>query len=141
MAFEEEESDCQVVLSDNELSSYALMDVISEHLVFATLDGQLKLWKTFFGKEENLTTQFLRSEKVHIGKIFSMAVLSETELLTCGQNGEMKLISIGVDLKISIRQTFTLPELKEQRWFSCATLILNKGLVVGDRCGNLHFYR
>ena len=134
---EEEEGECQVVLSDNELSSYALMDVISEHLVFATIDGQLKL----FGKKENLKTQFLRSEKVHIGKIFSMAVLSETELLTCGQNGEMKLISIRSDSQILIRQTFTLPESKEQRWFSCATLILNKGLVVGDRCGNLHFYR
>ena len=128
-------------MSDNELSSYALMDVISEHLVFATIDGQLKLWKTFFGKKENLKTQFLRSEKVHIGKIFSMAVVSETELLTCGQNGEIKLISIASDSQITIRQTFTLPESKEQRWFSCATLILNKGLVVGDRCGNLHFYR
>jgi hypothetical protein len=117
------------------------MDVISDRLVFATLDGQIKLWKTFCIEKENFKTQFLMSEKVYDGKIFSMAVLSETELLTCGQNGEVKLISIEEDSKISIRHTFTLPESKEQRWFSCATLILNKGLVVGDRCGSLHFYR
>lgn len=140
MAFEEE-GECQVVLSCHELSSYALMDVISDRLVFATLDGQIKLWKTFCIEKVNFKTQFLMSKKVYDGKIFSMAVLSETELLTCGQNGEVKLISIEEDSKISIRHTFTLPESKEQRWFSCATLILSKGLVVGDRCGSLHFYR
>jgi hypothetical protein len=140
LAFEEA-GECQVVLSSNELASYALMDVINDHLVFATLDGQIKLWKTSYTKNENLKVKFLSSEKIHVGKIFSMAALSETELLTCGQIGEIKLISIVGDSQISIRQTFTLPESKEQRWFSCATLILNKGLVVGDRCGSLHFYR
>ena len=128
-------------MSDDELSSYALMEVLSnDRIVFATIDGQLKIWTVQIENEE-VKCQFLKSKKIHDGKIFSLAVLSETELLTCGQKGEMKLISVSDEGDVVVLHKFFLPESKEQRWFSCSSLIKSNGIAVGDRCGNLHFYR
>jgi hypothetical protein len=42
---------------------------------------------------------------------------------------------------VTVVKKLILPETKEQRWFSCASLIEDNGLAVADRCGNLHFYR
>ncbi len=113
---------------------------LGDRIIFATIDGHLKIWTAQIENEE-VKCQFLKSKKIHDGKIFSLAVLSDTEMVTCGQKGEMKLISISKEGDVLVRQKLVLPESKEQRWFSCASLVMSNGLAVGDRCGNLHFYR
>jgi hypothetical protein len=76
-------------LSDSDLSSYALVDALSEDcLVFATIDGRLKFW-TARRKEGLLDFQFSTAAKIHDGKIFALSVLSDDTLLTCGQAGEV----------------------------------------------------
>ena len=126
-----------------QLFSYALMEILNDRqLVLATLDGKIKIWNfTFCKTDQKMLCRCVTQQKIHEGKIFSMAVLPGNQVLTCAQNGDMKLTSITISDKISIRQNLILPESKEQRWFSCATLIMDQGLAVGDRCGNTHIYK
>ena len=119
------------------------MEILNDsQLVLATLDGKIKIWNlTLCKTDEKMLCHCVTQQKIHEGKIFSMAVLPGNQVLTCAQNGEMKLTSITDDGKMSIQQNLILPESKEQRWFSCATLIMDQGLAVGDRCGNTHIYK
>ena len=107
-------------------------------IVFATIDGKIKIW---FGQFENgeLKCRLLVSQNIHDGKILSLASLTDNEVLTCGQSGEMKLIVFDGE-EITVLRKFVLPESKEQRWFSCACIVESSILAVGDRCGNLHFF-
>jgi len=129
----------RLVIDDADLSSYAIVDILSEDtIVFATIDGQLKIWAAET-KNGALTFRLESSTKVSAGKIFSMAVLSAKQILTCGLSGEMKLIFVDGG-QVFVGRQFLLPESKEQRWFSCAGIVKSKFVAVGDRCGNLHFY-
>lgn len=131
----------KLVIDDADLSSYAVVDVLSENrMAFATIDGRVKIYTATIDDDDDQRFQLSIDEKVHDGKIFSMAALSSDELLTCSLNGEMKLMSVE-DSKVTLRCKLLLPESKEQRWFSCASVVDSNVFVVGDRCGNLHFYR
>ena len=129
----------RIVFEDTDLASYAVVDILAEDkIVFATIDGKIKIW---FGHFENgeLKCRLLVSQNIHDGKILSLASLTDNEVLTCGQSGEMKLIVFDGE-EITVLRKFVLPESKEQRWFSCACIVESSILAVGDRCGNLHFF-
>ena len=130
----------RLLINDPDLASYAVINVLSEdRIAFATIDGRVKIW-TAETANGHLICQLLIDEKVHDGKIFSMEAVSANELLTCGRGGEMKLVAVEGS-SLTSRCRLLLPESKEQRWFSCATVVESIVVVVGDRCGSLHFYR
>ena len=72
-------------------------------------------------------------------------------ILTCGDSGVLKLHQLvtnesATDPELIIVDQFQMPtfknkaSIKSQFWFSCATVIDDKFLIVGDRMGNIHLF-
>ena len=76
------------------------------------------------------------------------AIRSSFSILTCGDKGILKLSNVTVqehnmEVYHLVVWKLILPsknEWKGQFWFSCAILIDDRTLVVGDRAGNIHLY-
>ena len=181
-----------MLLHDTDLFNYALMEYhnissqlcthIQGFIVFATLDGEIKVYALYRNSSENpdgsqvskfLCSLYANIKGVHSGKIFALKVIeleneylacsrndqltvgkckikSKFTLLTCGDNGALKLCKFDIDGSNSgvsplMCQQFVLPSsqnhgsVKGQFWFSCA-LLVDGALVVGDRIGNIHLF-
>lgn len=189
---DKEENDCGWIflMQDSDLFNYALMEFydtsdvnnLSGKIVFATLNGSLKIYNLFCdsGLNYSCTSDFscilsANFTNIHQGKIFALSILlvdscmikskpdstsqenyksskfSSIVTLTCGDNGIMKMHCLSVnepsiDAELFLVNQFQMPTIsnklsvKAQFWFSCAIVIENIFLIIGDRMGNIHLY-
>jgi WD40 repeat protein len=134
VCFCQESGECHLLLADERLADYGLVESGADRIFLATITGHLIVHKL-------VGLQIVgepRVRRVHGSKIFSLDVLDAEAglVLTCGLNGQLKLTSDGSNEERELR----LPACGDQRWVSCATLAGQELLLVGDRCGGLHLY-
>ena len=126
-------SQSQLLYSNEDLSSYCLLEVSGDRLVLAGLDGLL-VTAGLSGSE--LTD--LQSRRVTGGKIFSCGLFgagSERTVVTCDGAGRLTVL----DSLLQTRAVGELPPMRE-RWFT-ASCSWASYYVLGDRSGGLHLYR
>ncbi|XP_013166286.1 PREDICTED: WD repeat-containing protein 6 [Papilio xuthus] len=78
------------------------------------------------------------STKLPIDKILSMDWAGNRHLVICSGSGDIYVIA-SKDNEVEIISKHLLPDCKE-RWLTAVALNIDNMLVVGDRCGNIHFY-
>ncbi|XP_045536034.1 WD repeat-containing protein 6 [Papilio machaon] len=79
------------------------------------------------------------STKLSIDKILSMDWAGNRHLVLCSGSGEIYVIA-SRNNEVEIISKHSLPNCKE-RWLTSAAMSTDNLLVVGDRCGNIHFYK
>ena len=117
------------------LRGYGLLEVSENKIFLCTLEGYMISLKLRTLANGTLSAGDAVLCKIHDSKIFSMHILNRS-ILTCGMEGELRLADDGEGC---IRK-LTLPPCGDQRWLSCAKMVGESTLIVGDRCGGLHVY-
>ena len=130
------DSKTSLILQDDDLASYALMEITQDKLYFATIQGKIK-WISV----ENSENDHCHEERISDGKIFALAYLAKSKrILTCIKDGIIQIHQelVGLNQIQKVGQ-LVLPFTKDQRWFSSVAEIQDL-LLVGDRCGHLHVF-
>ena len=127
-----------LILQDDDLASYALMEMTHDKLYFATIQGKIK-WISLDNYENK--DHCIHEERISDGKIFALAYLAKSKrILTCIKDGVIQIHQELVDLnQIQKVGQLVLPFTKDQRWFSSVAEMQHL-LLVGDRCGHLHVF-
>ncbi|XP_068617481.1 tRNA (34-2'-O)-methyltransferase regulator WDR6 [Battus philenor] len=121
-------------------STYVMLCISTckQIIAIADMSGNLDVFVENCKGPANICNIF--SAKLPINNILSMNWAGNRHLILCSGNGDIYVIA-SCGSNVEIVSKFSLPRCKE-RWLTAAAMGFdNKLLIVGDRCGNIHFYQ